>query len=202
MCLLQGGNIDKISKVAPESDDEINPEINIVATGRTKNQNREGTISKPRAKRGSLPDMSPSGANRTPSLDNQKAQKALGRKLSQSPSVVNIQNGGHLNSDDGGEDDQQPMKPTINYEQQQEGANPDEMPLLASKHRHVGGKKGSVNVVSDNRLLNENESQNSNSFGQLPRADLAGKAGLREHRGSAAPRVINRVRGEKVMQVY
>ena len=50
------------------------------------------------------------------------------------------------------------MKPVINYEQDQSN-NADEMPLLASKHRQIGGKKGSVNLVKENRgLLNENES--------------------------------------------
>lgn len=76
--------------------------------------------------------------------------------------------------------------------------------MLASKHRQIGGKKGSVNLVKETRgLLNENESQNSNSYGQLPPADLNGKASLRDHRGSnPQPRVISRVRGEKGMQVY
>jgi len=82
---------EKISKIAPDSDEDIQPRVEL------KNQNREGTISKPRAKRGSLPEMHPS--NRTPS------KKQVGRKLSQSPSVLNIQ-GNHQNSDDGGEDDQ------------------------------------------------------------------------------------------------
>ena len=94
-------------------------------------------------------------------MDKDKMQK-VGRKLSQSPSVVNIQ-GNHLNnSDDGGEDDQQPMKPVISYDPQGQEmpGNPDEMPMLASKHRQIGNKKGSVNLVKDNnqRLLNENES--------------------------------------------
>ena len=75
--------------------------------------------------------------------------------------------------------------------------------MLASKHRQIGGKKGSVNLVKENRgLLNENESQNSNSYGQLPPADLGGKDSLRGHRGSQQPRVISRVRGDKGMQVY
>ena len=88
--------------MAPDSDEDLQPQIELV---NKKNQNRDGTISKPRAKRGSLPEMHPQ--NRTPSLDKDKIQKGIqvGRKLSQSPSVVNIQ--GHpINSDDGGEDDQ------------------------------------------------------------------------------------------------
>ena len=41
-----------------------------------------------------------------------------------------------MNSDDGGDDDQQPMKPVISYDPNMEmPANPDEMPMLASKHR-------------------------------------------------------------------
>ena len=97
------------------------------------------------------------------------------------------------------------MKPVINYDQGGaiDQAHPDEMPMLASKHRQIGGKKGSVNLVKENRgLLNENESQNSNSYGQLPPADLGGKNSLREHRGSQQPRVISRVRGDKGMQGY
>jgi len=81
------------SKIAPDSDEDIQPRVEL------KNVNREGTISKPRAKRGSLPEMQPS--NRTPNLD----KKKVGRKLSQSPSVVNAQ-GNHPNSDDGGDEDQ------------------------------------------------------------------------------------------------
>ena len=50
-------------------------------------------------------------------------------------------------------------------------------------------------------MLNENESQHSNSYGQLPPADL-GKGGIHDRRGSGAPRVISRVRGDKGMQVY
>ena len=69
---VTGGQLDRISKVAPESDEEINPDISLTNNARSKNQNREGTISKPRAKRGSLPDMTP-GPNRTPSLDKEKA---------------------------------------------------------------------------------------------------------------------------------
>ena len=42
----------------------------------------------------------------------------------------------------------------------------------------MGNKKGSVNIVSDNRLLNENDSQNSNSYGQLPRNDSIGTLGM------------------------
>ena len=82
------------------------------------------------------------------------------------------------------------------------------MPMLASKHRQIANKKGSVNIISENRLLGENESQNSASFGgQSPRDQAMGIKGQRggqisEHRGSAAPRIISRVRGEKVMQAY
>lgn len=99
--------------------------------------------------------------NRTPSIDKERLQKGLkeiGRKLGQSPSLVNIQ-GNHINSDDGGEDELQPMKPIISYDPNQE-VDPNEMPMLASKHRQVGGKKGSVNIGLDKnqRLLNENES--------------------------------------------
>ena len=42
----------------------------------------------------------------------------------------------------------------------------------------MGNKKGSVNIVSDNRLLNENDSQNSNSYGQLPRNESIGTIGI------------------------
>lgn len=101
LCVIPYILVDKISKVAPDSDEDLQPQVELV---NKKNQNREGTISKPRAKRGSLPEMTPH--NRTPSLDKDKIQKGIqvGRKLSQSPSVVNIQ--GHpINSDDGGEDD-------------------------------------------------------------------------------------------------
>lgn len=88
-----------------------------------------------------------------------------------------------------------------------------ELPNLEGKHRQMGmgslgGKKGSVNVVSDNRLLNENDSQNSNSYGQLPRNESIGHGmkgqggGMSQPRGSVGPRVISKVRGEKVMHVY
>jgi len=79
------------SKIAPDSDEDIQPRVEL------KNANREGTISKPRAKRGSLPEMQPS--NRTPNFD----KKKVGKKLSQSPSVA--MQGNHGNSDDGGDDD-------------------------------------------------------------------------------------------------
>ena len=39
------------SKIAPDSDEDMQPRVEL------KNVNREGTISKPRAKRGSLPEM-------------------------------------------------------------------------------------------------------------------------------------------------
>ena len=60
------------------------------------------------------------------------------------------------------------MKPVISYDPNgQDMTRPDEMPMLASKHRQIGGQKGSVQIVNENkqRLLNENESQNSNSYG-------------------------------------
>ena len=58
--------------------------------------------------------------------------------------MVNIQ-GNHINSDNDGEDDQQPMKPVISYDPNgQDLTRPDEMPMLASKHRQIGGQKGSV----------------------------------------------------------
>ena len=60
--------VDKISKINPDSDEDLQPQIELV---NKKNQNRDGTISKPRAKRGSLPEMQPN--NRTPSLDKEKA---------------------------------------------------------------------------------------------------------------------------------
>lgn len=72
--------VEKITKIAPDSEEDLGqPRIEL-----KNNQNREGIISKPRAKRGSLPEMQLN--NRTPSLDKNK----VGRKLSQSPSVVNI----------------------------------------------------------------------------------------------------------------
>ena len=105
------------------------------------------------------------------------------------------------------------MKPIINNDYAHENnsqVDPDQMPMLASKHRQIGNKKGSVNIISDNRLLGENESQNSASFGgQSPRDQVGGIKGsgggqFREHRGSAATRIINRVHrgGEKVVQAY
>lgn len=105
--------------------------------------------------------------------------------------MVAIQ-GNHLNSDEG-EDDQQPMKPVINYDDQPM----DEMPSLGGRGR-VGNKKQSLVTEKNQRLLNENESQHSNSYGQLPPADRS----LRDHRGSGGPRVINRVRNDKGMQAY
>lgn len=82
------------------------------------------------------------------------------------------------------------------------------LPILADKHRNLANKKGSVIVTSDNKFLNENDSQNSNSYGNLPKANdfstnkgIQG-GGLRDHRGSQNPRVISKVRGEKVLQVY
>lgn len=74
-----------------------------------------------------------------------------------------------------GEDDQQPMKPNIEYQQEGQAI---ELPQVDSKHRQMGNKKGSVNIVSDNRLLNENDSQNSNSYGQLPRNESIGTLGM------------------------
>ena len=55
-----------------------------------KGQNREGTISKPRARRESLANVHSN--KRTPSLNKEKAQLMGGdrRKLSQSPSLVNM----------------------------------------------------------------------------------------------------------------
>lgn len=71
--------------------------------------------------------------------------------------------------------------------------------MLASKHRQIANKKGSIDVVKQQRLLNENESQHSNSYGQLPPAD---KGVLMDRRGSNQPRIINRVRGDKGLQAY
>ena len=79
-------------------------------------QNRDGTISKPRAKRGSDAQMV---NNRTPAIDKEKQTRAdqIRRKLTQSPSVVNIPTHNQPNSDMvGNDDDQQPMKPTIDYD--------------------------------------------------------------------------------------
>ena len=81
------------------------------------------------------------------------------------------------------------------------------LPILADKHRVMANKKGSVVVTSDNKFLNENDSQNSNSYGNLPKANdfstnkIQGGV-LRDHRGSVNPRVISKVRGDKVLQVY
>jgi hypothetical protein len=72
--------------------------------------------------------------------------------------------------------------------------------MLASKHRQIGNKKLSLVTEKNQRLLNENESQNSNSYGQLPPADLGGKGSIRDHRNSAAPKIINRIRGDRVQQ--
>lgn len=61
------------------------------------------------------------------------------------------------------------------------------LPILADKHRAIANKKGSVVVTSDNKFLNENESQNTNSYGNLPKADFVSnklQSGIRDHRGS------------------
>ena len=58
-----------------------------------------------------------------------------------------------------------------------DGSQAIELPQVDKRHGQMGSmgnKKGSVNIVSDNRLLNENDSQNSNSYGQLPRNDSIG----------------------------
>ena len=55
--------------------------------------------------------------------------------------------------------------------------NNEMLPLLADKHRVLGQKKGSVVVTSDNKFLNENDSQNSNSHAQLPKADMIAMGG-------------------------
>ena len=62
---------------------------------------------------------------------------------------------------EGNDDDQQPIKPTIEYQQQEMDGNQIELPQVDAKNRQMGSmhqKKGSVNIVSDNRLLNENDS--------------------------------------------
>lgn len=74
------------------------------------------------------------------------------------------------------------------------------MPMIGNKHRQLANKKGSVNIMPDPRLLNENESQNS---GRQEGLGIKGQAQIRENRGSVPPRIISRVRGEnKVMQAY
>ena len=81
-------------------------------------RNRDGTISKPRAKRGSDAVMMQN--NKTPALDKDKHTRAdqIRRKLTQSPSVVNIPTHNQPHSDfDGNDDEQQPMKPNIDYDQ-------------------------------------------------------------------------------------
>ena len=91
----QSGNRPRINQ---DSDEDL-PDIV------KKGQNREGTISKPRARR----ESNQVTANRTPSLNKDKSQNIDGkRKLSQSPSLVNIPTQNQqVNSDDGGFDDDQ-----------------------------------------------------------------------------------------------
>ena len=44
------------------------------------------------------------------------------------------------------------MKPVISYDPNgQDLTRPDEMPMLASKHRQIGGQKGSVQIVNENK---------------------------------------------------
>lgn len=91
------------------------------------------------------------------------------RKLSQSPSVANINH--HQASDiEQLNDDDQPQKPTIDGDPREGDFM---LPILADKHKALHNKKGSVVVTSNNKFLNENDSQNSNSYGNLPKADLA-----------------------------
>ena len=74
------------------------------------------------------------------------------------------------------------------------------MPMISNKHRQLANKKGSVNIMPDPRLINENDSQIS---GRQDGLGIKGQGQIRDHRGSMPPRIISRVRGEnKVMQVY
>ena len=78
------------------------------------------------------------------------------------------------------------------------------MPSISNKHRQIGNKKGSVNIISDTKLLGDHESQYSAGQSREQVMGIKGSGGgqLRDHRNSAAPRIISRVRGEKVMQAY
>ena len=79
-------------------------------------RNRDGTISKPRAKRGSDAVMMQN--NKTPALDKQTRADQIRRNMTKSPSVVNIGSHNQPHSDfDGNDDEQQPMKPNIDYDQ-------------------------------------------------------------------------------------
>ena len=66
------------------------------------------------------------------------------------------------NSDmEGNDDDNQPSKPIIEYEHVRQDGSMPMLPEVDTRNRQMGvlgNKKGSVNIVSENRLLNENDS--------------------------------------------
>jgi len=56
------------------------------------------------------------------------------------------------------------MKPIINNDYADDNnslMDPNSMPMIGKQHRQISNKKGSVNIISENRLLGENESQHS-----------------------------------------
>ena len=62
---------------------------------------------------------------------------------------------------EGNDDDYQPSKPTIDYDHMRNDGSMPMLPEVDNRNRQMpvmGNKKGSVNIVSENRLLNENDS--------------------------------------------
>lgn len=187
-------------KLAGDSDDMQSNDMPLMGS-QNRQRNREGIISKPKPKRVDM-DKQPANLQRTPQVQNERVIKnniAGTRKLSQSPSVVNIN--GHFQGDQEGQDDDQPQKPII-IEQSNESEFT--LPNLADKHKALHAKKGSV-VIQNNKFLGESESQHSNSQDNLLKPVLASKhqpVNVRDHKLQQAPRVISKMRGDKVMQVY
>jgi len=71
---------------------------------------------------------------------------------------------------DADQDEDQPTKPMMSEDHHSEF----NLPLLADKHKNVlNNKKGSVVITSNQKFLNENDSQNSNSQGDLLKAAVA-----------------------------
>lgn len=130
---------------------------------------------------------------RTPQADKvTKLNIVVGtRKLQPSPSVGS----NNLLKDNEHDifDDEGPRKPTI---PENEGGDLV-LPKLADKNSSIGKGKSSVAVVErpNLKLINENDSQNSNSQGDLLKQNKG--VGLANYRAGSNPRVITKVRAEK-----
>jgi hypothetical protein len=162
--------------------------------GSQKQQRNHNTLNKGREKKPTKEKEASSNSLKTPQLDRVGKNNIIvgTRKLAPSPSMGSVVQNSDLEQID---EDEPEQAPANQLSMLRLAESELVLPALAEKHRALGNKKSSVIVNPTTKLLGENDSQNSNSQGDLLKNLIPAKVSKDLHnRALSNPRVISKVR--------